>query len=446
MTTIQVEDLSSVKKKVTLEVPESKVAEVIDSQYRDLKKNVQLKGFRKGKAPLEVIRSYFKSQVEEEAARKLIEETFQPALDEKKITPVSVIKIDPESLELGKPFKYTAEIEVPPPIDVQDYKGIELTKNIRSLDEKQVDERLQNLRERNARLSPIPDRPIQEGDHLVVDIKSEVDGQVVDSLTVTDYHIEIGRDFYLPEFDKNLTGMKVDESKQVTLDLPEDFPRKAIAGKTATFDILVKEAKERILPELDDDFAKDLGEFETLEAVREEIRKDIQENSENQTKREIENGIIDFLIEKNEFEVPAAMVEQQVEQTIKQSLQSLVMHGIDPKQMPAPTEAQRIKMRPAAVRIVKAGLLIKAVGEKEDIEVSDNELETGIQERAEQLGMSVDYLKDQLEQNSMLEDMRAGILQDKIYKFIEKNAIITEKEVSELQESAESDTETAGKE
>ncbi len=441
MTSIQVEDLSQVKKKITLEVPEDTVTSVIDSQYRDLKKTVQLKGFRKGKVPLDIIRSYFKNQVLEEASRKIIEETFQPALDEQKIVPVSVIKIDPEEFEPGKPFKYTAEIEVPPEIEAKDYKGITIKKYIRGVEESLVDERLKALQERNARLSPISDRGITKGDHIVADIRAEAEGEVVPSLTVTDYHMEVGRDFYIPGFDAAIEGIKLEESREFSMDLPADFPKKAIAGKTCKFNILLKEAKERIFANIDDDFAKDLGAFENLEALKEEIRKDIREMQAEQARRESENQIIDALLEKNEFEAPDSMVEQQVDRFLDRSLQSLAAQGIDPKRIPAPTEAQRSQMKPAATRTVKAGLILKAIGEQENIEINDEELNSGVEDRAKQLGMTGDFLREQLERNNMLDEMKSSLLQDKIYKFIEDNGNIVEEEPP-----AETSTEEAGKE
>ena len=292
-----------------------------------------------------------------------------------------------------------------------------------------MEKRIQTLRERNATLTPIPDeRGVAEGDHLVVDIKAESSGAAIPALTVTDYHMELGRDFYLPDFDAKLEGLKLDETKELTISLPEDFPRKDLAGKTATFEVRVKEAKERILPEPDDDFAKDLGEFETFEALKEEIDKDLRRSLDNRSQKEIENQIIDALIEKNDFEVPESMVENQIDNFLEQSMRNLAAHGIDPKRFPAPTQAQRDHVRPSAVRTVKAGLILKAVCEQENIEVSDEELQAGIAERAEQMGLSADYLKDQLEEGKMLGELRETLLQEKVYKMIQENAEVTEEE------------------
>jgi len=438
MTSIQVENLSDVKKKITFEVPQEKVLEVVGAQYKDLKKNAQIKGFRRGKVPLNILRSYFKDKVQGDAAKQLIEETFKPGLEEQQITLVSVLSIDPDTVEEGKPFKYTAEIEVPPLIEVKGYDGLKLKKYIRSVTEQQVDERLQNLRQRNSSLSPISEsRGVTTGDHLVVDIKAEADGEPLRDLSVTDYHLELGRNFYLPDFDSMLEGLRPDENKRFTKTIPEDFPRNNLRGKTAEFDVRIKEAKERILPKLDDDFAKDL-EFDTLDVLKQEIRQDIQTMLDLQTKRELEEQIVDVLIENNNFDVPESMVEHQIDNIMNRSMQNLAAQGIDPRRLPAPTDAHRDRVRPGAERTVKAALILKAVSEKEKIEVSEEEVQSEIEKKAKQMGVSSDYLKDQLEQNNMLEDIRAQVLEDKTYELIQKQAEISEQEPP-VQEEAPSD-------
>jgi trigger factor len=203
----------------------------------------------------------------------------------------------------------------------------------------------------------------------------------------------------------------------------------------------VKDAKERILPEPDDDFAKDLGEFETLAALKEEIRKDLQRSLDDRSQKEIENQIVDALIEKNDFEVPESMVESQIDNFLHQSMRNLAAHGIDPKRFPAPTQAQRDQVRPSAVRIVKAGLILKAVCEQENIEISDEELEAGIAKRAEQMDVSADYLKDQLEEGKMLGELRETLLQEKVYKMIQDEAEVTEEEPPAAEQTQETKSE-----
>ena len=429
MTNIQVEDVSDVKKRLTFEVPQDKVVDLLDSQYKDLRKNVQIRGFRKGKAPLTILRAHFGKQVQEEAKRKLIEETFQPGLDEKKITLVSLINLDSQEITGEGPFTYTAEIEVPPPIELKDYKGLKLTKYVKTVTDEEVSERLETIREQQARLVPIEDaRPVQKGDHVVVDIQAMADGQDAPALTVSEYMLELGRNFYLPGFDEKIEGMQVEQTSKIVLDLPEDFYSKELAGKTVELDVTVKEAKQRSLPELDDDFARDVGDYASLNDLKADIRKDLESLYERRTEKELEKQIIDALIEKHEFEAPEAMIDGQVDLILQETIRSMARYGIDPSRLPPPTDEQREQARPDAERTVKAGLILRAISEAENIEVSDDDIEQGIKDRSEQIGQSVDYFKDILEEQGMLEDFRAGLLQDKVMSFITENAEVTEKE------------------
>jgi len=443
MTQVQVEDLSPIKKKVTFEVPQERVASMLDEEYKQLKKTVQIKGFRKGKVPLNILKSYYRSKVEADAAKKIIEETFQPSLDENRISFVSVISLDPQSMEEGKPFTYVAEIEVPPPINVQGYKGLKLKKEVREVSDEEVQEHLENLRARYGSLNPIPDtRGVQEGDHLLVDVKVQVDGEEVSALTVNDYHMELGRNFYLPDFDANLYGMRPDESMKFSLELPESFPRKSLAGKTAEFDVTVKGAKVRVLPNLDDDFAKDLGNYENLEEVIRSIREDLGQKIEYEAKQRIKSQIMDQLIDMTAFEVPETMVNTQIDNMVYQSLQNLVAQGIDPKRFPPPTKEQRDQLRSPAERIVRSDLILKEICKLEGLEVSDEELQAGIEARAALLKISPDLLKDELEKDQKLEEVRNSLLKEKVFKMIQEHAeVIEEAPLEERQEVAKTEKE-----
>lgn len=429
MTTVQVENISDVKKKVTFEVPQERVVEMIDAQYRDLKKTAQIRGFRRGKVPLSILKSYFKDQVQADATRKIIEETFEPGLEENKITVVSVIKIEPESVAEDKPFKYIAEIEVAPQVELKEYKGLELTKYLREVTDERVNERLENLRERHAKLSPLTEkRGAREGDYLVVSIKAAVEGQPISELTVTDYHLELGRNFYLPGFDAELEGMTVGETKSVTMDLPENFPRRNLAGETADFEVTVLEAKERIFPELDDDFAKDLGEYETLEQLKATIREDLERVAENETRRDIENQIIEALNERHTLEVPESMVQNQIETILGESRRNLASMGLDPNRLGPVTQDQRDQIRPSAEKTVKAALILKAISEKEGIEITDETLQAEIERRAGEMGYSPDAFRDLLEEHDMVKEIRSNLLQQKVFDLLKEHARMTEVE------------------
>ncbi|MGC8659231.1 MAG: trigger factor [Desulfomonilaceae bacterium] len=427
MTNIQVEDLSSVRKKVTFEVPQEKVIQTLEAQYRDLKKNAQIKGFRRGKVPMEILKNLFKEQVQSDTAKKIIEDTFELGLDEKKIKPLTVINLDQEPLDPEKPFVYRVEIEAPPELEVQGYRGISLNKIVRDVKDSDINERLETIRQRNARLAPISeDRTVGDGHHLVVDIEALADGEVIKSLTVKDYHLEMGRNFYLPDFDSHLIGLKIGELVTVTHTLGEDFPRKELAGKSATFVITIKEAKERIIPDLNDELAKDLGEFQTLEELKNQVTQDLRNAFDVDIKEDLRKQIVEKLLEANPFEAPNSLVESRIDDIIMGARQNLALQGIDIKNFPMPDKTQRDSIRPRAEQQVKAALILKAISEKESIFVDQEDIDAEIAKRAKMIGWSPDFFKDQLEENERMEDFSSSLLEDKIYLFIEQQADVTE--------------------
>ncbi len=444
MTSIHVEDLSEIRKKLTFEIHESKVDELLDAQYKDLKKNLQIRGFRKGKVPMDMIKSLYKEQVYGDAARKIIEDTFELGLDEQKIKPISVISLDPETVEYGRPFKYVAEVEVTPPIVAKDYFGLDLNRTRREVTDTEVVNRLDALRERHSKLIPIPEtRGIAMGDILTVDINADIDGDVVTPLTVTDYHLEMGRNFYLPDFDSRIEGFRVMETNNIVHVLPDNFPRKELAGKTVNLSIVVTEAKVKTLPEVNDEFAKDLGDYQSMEELREKIREDLVNAYEADSRNSVRKQIIDQIVEKNVFEAPNTLVEQRIDDMIRDSLQTLQAQGIDLKRFPMPTEEQRNQLRPIALQNVKAGIILKAIGEQEALEVSTEEIEAEVEKRAKLIGVPADFLRDHMENNNMMENFSYSILEDKVYKLIEERANVTESPyVEPVQESPQKEAES----
>ncbi len=427
MTNIQVEDLSAVRKKVTFEVPQDRVSETLEAQYKDLKKNAQIKGFRRGKVPMEIIKNLFKEQVHSDTAKKIIEDTFELGLDEKKIKPITVINLDQEPLDPEKPFVYTVEIEAPPELDVQGFREISLNKIVREVNESDIDERIEVIRQRHAKLAPIPEgNGIKDGDHLVVDVEAVADGEIIKSLSVKDYHLEMGRNFYLPDFDSNLIGLKLGEPVTLSHTLAEDFPRKELAGKSATFTVTIKEAKERLIPELNDELAKDLGQIESLEDLKKQVSQDLRDSYDMDIKEDLRKQIVEKIIEANPFEAPESLVESRIDGIIMGARENLARQGIDMKRFPLPDKAQRDSIRPKAEEQVKAALIIKAIGEKEEILVNQEDIDAEIEKRAKFFGWSPDFFRDQLEENDRMEDFKSSLLEDKIYLFIEQQADITE--------------------
>jgi trigger factor len=417
-------------------VPEERYLEVVNSEYQDLRKNAEVKGFRRGKVPLSILKGFFRGKVESEAARKLIEETLEPTLKEKNIKPVSIISVDPQTVESGKPFTYTAEVEVPPDIQINDYKGMKLKKVVHRVTEQDVDKRIEELREQNARLTPIPEtRGAQSGDLILVNISATFEGKEVRELTVTDYHLELGRDFYLPDFDSRLYGMKEGEVREFTVEFPQDFVRANLQGKTVDFEVALDDAKERVWPELDDDFAKDLGKFDTLEDLREEVRKDLTSVYEDRAINAMRDQIIDHLIEQHSFEIPESMVEAQIDNIVEASLLRFVRAGLDRERLRTAAKPYREKARPDAERQVRSGLILGAIGNQEGLEIAPEEMQEGVVKRASQVDMSPDEYKKALEAGDRLEAFVVSLLEEKVFEFIEANAEITEEEATEESET-----------
>ncbi len=431
MTEIVVEDLTEVTKRVTFEVPQERFRNAMDTQLNDLRKNAQIKGFRKGKVPLNIIRAYFKGQVEADVIRQLIDETFSKGLEEKQISAVSVLKIEPHEVKPDEPFTYSAEIEVPPPVDLQQYKGLSLTKEIREVTEDEVLERLESLRDSNARLSPLgANDPLQTGDHAIVTVQAFKQEEPVNALTVEDYRLELGREFFVPGFDEQIEGRTVGSEAEFSVTLPGDFPPQDLAGQTVDFTVSIVDGKRRVLPDLDDDFAKDLGEYETLDALKAYLRDQISASREAEARKDLERQIVDQLVAAHDIAAPASMVDQQVDDVVRQGKMSLARMGINPRELPTPSEEALAELRPEAEKTVKASLITRAVVAEEDLTISDEELAKAIRESAERIGYSEDFFRDQLEGDDLMGSFKSGLLRDKVFDLIIEHANITERVVA----------------
>lgn len=427
MATIVVEDVSSVKKKITFEVPEDNVRSVIDTEYRDLRKTAQIKGFRRGKAPMELLKSYFKGKVEADALRKIIEQTLEPGLEEKNIKPVSIVSVDPQDLEKGKPFTFTAEVEVQPEITVTNYKGLKVKKLPLDVSEDKVQEAIERIRRYNSKLTPIPEeRGAQTGDHLTLDIETELDGKPVQSLDVYDYHLEMGRDFYLPGFDEHLQGIKEEEFREITIDFPEDFAKKNIAGKKVLFRITCSEAKESVLPEFDDEFARDLGKFQDAAELKEHVRKDLQETLEQTAKRDTQQQIMDQLLGSHDFEVPDSLVEQEIDGMLRTMAETYLSQRVNIDELAINTPAQRELLRPMAIKQVRAAFIINAIATQEAIEWNEEDVDKELDRMATRFGVTKDYIRDRMAEESPASLLRSQIIQDKAYRFLEEHAEVIE--------------------
>jgi len=411
---VHVEEISPIKKKVHVEVPEDHVAKEIDSFYDELKKKAKIKGFRPGKAPRSILERYFKDYTTGEVLQRLIQETFPKALSEVSCSPVAPPAFDPQELESGKPFRYAAIVEVKPEIKIEDYAGLNLEGKKEDVGDKELEERLKSLQNLHAQLKTISEpREIRTGDYVILDYDAKMDGKPLDEGKGIDVTVEVGSGRFIPTLEEKLIGLKPEDERDVDVSFPADYAYKKWAGKTIGFHVKVKEIKEKILPALDEEFAKDLGGFDSLEALKAKLREDMQKAKEMALDRHFKDQIVDQLLQKNSFEIPPSLVEDQNQALVSEAKLRLASQGMNLKDMDISEDKLREDYRAVAERQVKTYLILEKIAGQEGISVSDEEVQDRLKEISERSHQKLDAVKRYYEKNGLIPEIQAGILSDK---------------------------------
>jgi trigger factor len=373
---ISVTDISPSQKKLRVEIPASKVQEEFDKKYRDLAKQVKIKGFRPGKVPRSIIKSYYGKAVEQEVSSEFIQETFPDALKETDLKPLTQADVSDTNFEDNGSFSYTALVDICPPFELPNYKGLEVYKPPIEIPEEQIDAELERLRQSHAQLRAVEsERPIREGDIAVVDFTPMVEGQVFEKGKTQDYMAEVGKGTLHPDFDKHILGHRPGESFSFELDYAEDAATREIAGKKVHFDLTVKELKEKEVPELNDDFAVSIGtgQFETLDALKEEIRKGLTNRAEEGASGRVREQITEKLLKQVEFEVPPRAIEQEADRMAENLKYQFESQGIqfDTTRLNAPE--YRTGYRLQAEKNIRTRLVLARIAETEQVQLADED-------------------------------------------------------------------------
>ena len=423
---VNVEQLSEVKKKVHVEIPVEEVTKEVDSAYEDLRKKAKIKGFRPGKAPRGILERYFKDYIKTEVLQKLIQDTYPKAFSEASLTPVSSPVIDPQELELGKPFQYTATIETKPNIKTENYLGLKIEGKKEEVREEEVEERLRALQNLHANLKTIIDsRPIRTGDYAIIDYEASMDGKTLEEAKAVDFTIEVGSNRFIPALEEKLVGLRPEEEKEIEITFPEDFSYKKWAGKTVSFRVKIKEIKEKILPLLDDEFARDLGDFSSLENLKSKLREDIEKEKKLALDRQMKDQLVEQLLQANPFEVPESMVEAQTHSLISDLKARLATQGMDMKNLDIPEEKLHEDYKERAQKQVRTFLILEKISDQEGITVTDQEVEGRLGEISQRTNQKLDLVKRYYEKNELIPEVKAGILTDKTLNFLLEKADIT---------------------
>jgi len=420
---VNVEEISSIKKKVSIEIPGDEVTKEVDSFYKDLGKKAKIKGFRPGKVPRNILERYFKDYVKTEVVQKLIGDSYPKALTETNLQPVSPPVIDPGEFNEGKSFQYSAVIEVKPDIKLEGYAELKIEGKKEEVKDEDVEERLKSLQNLHANLKTVSEgRPIQTGDYVIVDYEASVGGKPLEGAKAVDFTVEVGSGQFIPTFEEKLIGLKPEEEREIEVSFPEDYGYQKWAGKTILFHVKIKEIKEKVLPVLDDEFAKDLGDYSSLEELKTKLRGEIEKEKELAFERQLKDQVVDQLLEANPFEVPESLVEEQVKGLVSDTKLRLAAQGVDLKNLGVTEEKLQGDYKAMAQKQVKTFLILEKIASQEGIAATDEEVDERLKEMAERMHQKFDVVKRYYEKNGLLPEVKAGILRDKTLNFLLEKA------------------------
>ena len=410
---VTVEKLEKNMAKLTIEVSADELEKAIQAAYLKQKNRINIPGFRKGKAPRAMIEKMYGAGIfYEDAANALIPNAYSEALAECEETIVSQPSIDVVQLEKGKPFIFTAEVALKPEVTLGEYKGLEVPKSELEVTEEEIAGELRKEQESNSRTIDVDDRAVADGDKVTLDYEGFVDGEAFDGGKGTDYPLTIGSGAFIPGFEEQLVGAEIGKETEVNVTFPENYQSEDLAGKPAVFKCTVKKIEVKELPELDDDFAKDVSEFDTLEEYKADIKKNLEEKKADAAKRAKEDAAVDAAIEKASMEIPDAMIDTQVSNMIEDFARRIQSQGLTMEQYlqftgmtPAALQEQ---MKPQALKRIQSRLVLEKIAEVENIQISDEKLDEEIAQMAEMYKMEVEKLKEVLgdaEKEQMKKDL-----------------------------------------
>ena len=435
----KVEDVSSVKKVLHIEIPEDTVVRELDNAYKQLKKTAKIKGFRPGKTPRSVLERMFKKDVHNDVSSKLLQDSFVEALKETDLNIVGNPKIDPPQLDEKGPFKYDATVEIKPDIDKIDLKGLTLKKALYRITDEEMDAQLQMLQRNLAQQIPVTeDRGVTENDFVLIDYEGFEDGKPFSETQKTENFImKIGAGVISKTLDENLIGKKPAEDIEITVNFPEDHFNQKLANHTITFHVKLKEIRQEVLPEIDDEFAKRLGPYETLDAVKNAITDNLKQGYDKRVEQELNEQIFQKLIEKTEFELPESMIEYEINGIIEEVEKTLTYYNKSMEDEGFTRESLAEKHRETAEKKVRRHLILDKIIDQEELTLSDQELDAGFNEMAQAVNQPAEAIKSYYNQDpSNLEFFKHTLLEKQAIKLIINSSTVEEIE-PELEKNTE---------
>lgn len=418
---VTVEDISTVKKTLHIEIPQEEVAREIDKAYDEIRRSAKIKGFRPGKTPRSVLEKMFRKDVLADVSSRLIQSSLIDAIREKDLRLVGRPDLAPPELDAAQAYKYVATIEVTPPIADVDFKGLTLKRSTYQVSDAEVEAQLRALQKNLAKLQPIAEsRPAREGDHLLVTFEGFQGGKpCADTPRTENFTVKLGSGAVLKEFDEQLAGMAAGESKQFPVTFPADYQKKSLAGQIVDFHVTLNEIREQILPEIDDELAKRAGRYETLDALKQEITANLRQGYDKRVEQELNEQAFAGLLARTSFEVPETLVEAELEGILEEAERSFSYRNTTLEEMGLTRDSIKEKYRETAVKQVKRHLLLGKLIEQEKLAVDDAEVEQAMGQMAASFQQPIEHVRRYYRENpEKLDYFKHALLEKKATKMI----------------------------
>ncbi|HEX9819556.1 MAG TPA: trigger factor [Methylomirabilota bacterium] len=403
---VAIEEIEACKRRLAVEAPVDVVQQEWEKAYGRVQKRASLPGFRRGHVPRSLVKLHFADDVRREVAEHLIPDVYRRALTEARIDPVNEPDLHDLKLEEGAPLSFTAVVEVKPSITLGEYRGVEVRHAAEPVTDVEVDEALERMREQHAQFNSV-ERAAASGDLVIVEYTLAPEGH--EPTTATGYHFLVGGGTVLPEIDAAVAGMRAGEEREVPLRFADDHRMETLRGKAGTARLKLGEVKEKLLPVLDDEFAKGLGEFDTLDALRAEVRRQLEARREAESRHELEGKLVEALLGRHEFGVPDAMVMRQVAHQVEHTRERLRRQGIDPDGVQWDYPKIVGELRPGAEKAVRRALLLEAIADKEEVAASDAEVEAEVEKFARASQRPAAAVRRMMEKSGDLDSLRHGL-------------------------------------
>ena len=418
---VDVQEVGACKRRLEVEEGPEVVQQAWERAFARVQKEARLPGFRKGKVPRSMIKLHFSDDVRQEVARHLIPEVYRQALAETRLRPVEEPDLQEVTLEESAPLKFSAVVEIKPTIALGRYVGLGVTHAPKPFAETEVDEALGQMQEQHAEYRAV-ERPADVGDLVLVDYTLTPEG--MEPRVETGYAFTIGGGAVLPGIDEAAIGLEPGGSRRTRVRFPDDHRNEALRGRSAEALVRVTEVKEKVLPPLDDDFAKSVGEFDTLDALRAELRKGLEARREAENRRELENAVMEAALTEHPFEVPEALVLRQVGRQVERMREQMRRQGVDPDRVPWDYKKMAEELKPAAARAVRRALLIEAIAEKEGLQPSEADVEAEVERLARSSQRPAPAVRSMLERSGDLERLRISLMEKRTLDFLIERATI----------------------